>query len=379
MQENPIAKISKRWWTIAAIALVAFVLLTLLSATAESPTSQGSSYSNTPSGYGAWYAFMEKRGVKMQRWQRSLQELPVGKPTTLVRVMNRLVSEESAIYSQQSWVAKGNRLVILGVSAPPTEAAFSQKLDSKAGLVTIETTRRFPKNLDLKLLSSDAIPQKLLSDEFGAVAVSQKQGKGQLILVSTPYLAANAYQDAIGNYEFLAQLVAQDGNRVLVDEYIHGYKDRDVLVKEGKTQWESYLLKTPWLPVGLQLAVVLLVLIVAQNRRFGAPVIPESRAVDNSTAYIQAMAAVLYKAQNSEFVLEVVGKAEQLRIQQALGLGGQTLLDRQAIIQAWMQQTQRPANELASVLQFSDRPRKVSEPELKIWLSNLQIVRKYLP
>jgi hypothetical protein len=127
----------------------------------------------------------------------------------------------------------------------------------------------------------------------------------------------------------------------------------------------------------LQLAVLLVVLIVAQNRRFGWPVRPKSRTIDNSAAYMQAMAAVLHKAQSSEFVLEVVGKAEQLRIQKALGLGGQQLLDRKTIVTAWTQQTKRPATEILSVLQVS--PRKVSESELKLWLANLQTIRQYLP
>ncbi|NJL43185.1 MAG: hypothetical protein HC935_07320 [Pseudanabaena sp. SU_2_4] len=232
--------------------------------------------------------------------------------------------------------------------------------------MVIDTTKRFTDST------------KLLSDEFGAVVISKDEGKGEIILASTPHIAANAYQDAIGNYEFLAQLVTQDGHRVLVDEYTHGYKERDLIVKEGNEDWSAYLAKTPLLPAMLQLAVLLGVLIVAQNQRFGWPVRPKSRTVDNSAAYMQAMAAVLHKAQSSEFVLEVIGKAEQLRIQQALGLGGQQLLDRKTIVTAWIQQTKRPATEMLSVLQISERPRKVSESELKLWLANLQTIRQHL-
>jgi Domain of unknown function (DUF4350) len=368
MQINLMPKLSKRGWLIAAIALFTILLLTLFSASTGSPTSRGSSYSSAPDGYGAWYAFMQKRGVNIQRWQRPIQDLSNATPTpaTLLQVLSRLTPLEIAIAPEdRTWVAKGNRLVILGVNAPATEAAFSKSLPSKEGLVAIDTTRRFTN------------ATKLLGDEFGSVVISKNEGKGEIILASTPYIAANAYQDAIGNYEFLAQLVTKDGDRVLVDEYTHGYKDRDLIVKEGNEDWFAYLAKTPLLPGMLQLAVLLVVLIVAQNRRFGWPVQQKSRTVDNSAAYMQAMAAVLHKAQSSEFVLEVVGKAEQLRIQQALGLGGQQLLDRKTIVNAWIQQTKRPATEILSVLQVS--PRKVSESELKLWLANLQNIRQYLP
>jgi hypothetical protein len=388
MRTNPIGKISKlskRWWAIAAIAVLTTILLTFLSASGGSVISRGSSYSRTPSGYGAWYAFMEKRGTNIQRWQRSLADLGDRKSTTLVRVLSRLEPEGIAITKlERNWVALGNRLVILGIRTPATEAAFTKILESKAGMVSIDTTRRFTSNLNLTTSDSDKSVlrsghEKLLGDEFGAVVVSQSEGAGKLVLASTPHLAANAYQDAIGNYEFLAQLVTEGGNSAIVDEYIHGYKDRDLIAKEGKENWLGYLLGTPLLPATLQIAVVLLVLIVVLNRRFGAPIIPKSRAVDNSTAYIQAMATVLRKAESSEFVVETIAKAEQLRIQQALGLGGQTLVDRKAIANAWTQQTRRPASEILSVLQFSDRPRKVNEPELKTWLANLQIVRNNLP
>ncbi len=379
MQVNAMPKLSKRGWLIAAIAFLTIILLTLFSAAAGSPTSRGSSYSSTPDGYGAWYAFMENRGVDIQRWQRPIQDLSAststGNSTTLLQVLSRLTPTDIAIaLEERTWVSQGNRLVILGINAPATEASFSKSLPSKDGLVVIDTTKRF----------TDAT--KLLGDEFGAVVISKDEGNGEIILASTPHIAANAYQDAIGNYEFLAQLVTQDGHRVLVDEYTHGYKDRDLIVKEGNEEWHEYLTRTPLLPAMLQLAVLLVVLIVAQNQRFGWPVRPKSRTIDNSAAYMQAMAAVLHKAESSEFVLEVVGKAEQLRIQQALGLGSQQLLDHKTIVTAWIQQTKRPATEILSVLQVSggthpkgNRPRKVSESELKLWLTNLQTIRQYLP
>lgn len=384
MSVNSIGKISKRWWTIAAIAVLTTILLTFFSASGGSAISRGSSYSRTPSGYGAWYAFMEKRGNNIQRWQRSLTDLFDRKSTTLVRVLSRLEPEGIAITKlERDWVALGNRLVILGIRTPATDAAFTKTLESKAGMVSIDTTRRFTSNPNLTRDSDKSVwrpgREKLLGDPFGAVVVSQSQGAGKLVLASTPHLAANAYQDAIGNYEFLAQLVTEGGNSAIVDEYIHGYKDRDLIAKEGKEDWLGYLLRTPLLPATLQIAIVLLILIVALNRRFGAPVIPKSRAVDNSTAYIQAMATVLRKAESSEFVVETIAKAEQLRIQQALGLGGQTLVDRFAIANAWTQQTHRPASEILAVLQFSDRPRKVSESKLKTWLTNIQTVRDRLP
>ena len=85
--------------------------------------------------------------------------------------------------------------------------------------------------------------------------------------------------------------------------------------------------------------------------------------LDNSEAYIQALAGVLHKAGRSEFVLDGVGKHEQLQIQKALGLGS-TMLELDAIVAAWVQQTGRPAAELEEVLKARSRTQRISEQDL---------------
>jgi hypothetical protein len=100
--------------------------------------------------------------------------------------------------------------------------------------------------------------------------------------------------------------------------------------------------------------------------------------VNNSEAYIQALAAVLQKAESSEFVLEVVGKEEQVQLQKALFLG-QEQLDPQSLVNAWMQQTGRPAAELEQVLQMQSQKARIRETELLKWLGKWQQIRRHLP
>jgi hypothetical protein len=67
----------KAWknWGIVAIALGSLLLLTVIAAP-QNPRLSGSTYSHAPSGYGAWYEFMEQQGVSMQRWEQPFSELP---------------------------------------------------------------------------------------------------------------------------------------------------------------------------------------------------------------------------------------------------------------------------------------------------------------
>jgi hypothetical protein len=167
-------------------------------------------------------------------------------------------------------------------------------------------------------------------------------------------------------------------NPVWVDEYIHGHKDSEVIKREQREDIFSYLAKTPLFPAFVQGFVLLLVAIWALNRRFGKPLTLSAPVVDNSEAYIQALGGVLQKANSSEFILEVVGKEEQLQLQKALGLG-QVLLDHESLVDAWVLQTGRPATELEQLLQVQSRKRRMSETDLLTWLGNWEQIRRHLP
>ena len=478
---------NRRLWIFGAIAIGAIILITLLAAPASNKLNSGSTYNRAPDGYGAWYAFMSERGTPVQRWRKPFEDLANNKdakpPITLLRVYSNLTSprlsqsliEQELTEKERNWVESGNTLVILGVHQPVTEAPFSTRHTVEVGRVKIDTQRR----------KKDA-EEKLLGDRFGAIVWEESIGKGRVIFATTAHLAANAYQDYQGNYEFLAQLVSQSGvlgqqrtadnraianrptgnsqnsrwvdeyihgykdseliinreyannrstanrsagnsqsggsgqqgtigdrstanrptgnnqsggsgqqgttdnrstanrptdnsqNPVWVDEYIHGHKDSEVIKREQREDIFSYLAKTPLFPAFVQGFVLLLVAIWALNRRFGKPLTLSAPVVDNSEAYIQALGGVLQKANSSEFILEVVGKEEQLQLQKALGLG-QVLLDHKSLVDAWVLQTGRPATELEQLLQVQSRKRRMSETDLLTWLGNWEQIRRHLP
>lgn len=388
---------NRRLWVFGAIAIAAIILLTLLAAPANNKLSSGSTYSRAANGYGAWYAFMEKRGTPVKRWQKSFESLAnnqtIQPPVTLLRVNSELAG--SNVYkTERNWVEKGNTLVILGVRQPVTAAPFSTLHETETGSVKIDTRRR-----------DKLFKEQRLGDRFGSIVWQEKMGKGQVIYATTPHFAANAYQDFPGNYEFLAQLVTQSEvrsiqNPVWVDEYIHGYKDPVLTCQERGSQggtspgkgkgsgnidcepqkpsiW-SYLAKTPLYPAFVQGLILLLVALWAGNRRFGKPITLPSPEVNNSEAYIQALAGVLQKAESSEFILEVVGKDEQLQLQKALCLG-QEQLDHQSLVNAWAQQTGRPATELEQVLQIQSQKPRMRETDLLSWLRKWEEIRRHLP
>ena len=378
-------RLSRRQITILAIALAAIILLTLLFAPVGSEQRSGSTYDRSPSGYGAWYAYMQEQGKPLKRWQQPAEALfqpngeagtdstpnrKIARPQTPITLL-RIDTDIELSAASEAWVKQGNVLVLVGAiaDASVTQAPFTSDVASPGGIVRIATSRRYRP-------SSESTP--LLQDSFGTVVSQQNLGKGRLISVITTDLAANAYQDFRANYELLAKLVTEPSYPIWVDEYLHGYKDSEEQNNTaGEADLFSYLMRTPLSVLAIQAIAFLLVLIWGQNRRLGLPERVEAPTVNNSEAYIQALAGVLHKAGGSEFVLETLGKAEQLDIQKALGLGTSPLpIDD--LIAAWSQHGQ-PADPLQTLLRTAARHRRVSEAELSQWLETMNTVRSQLP
>lgn len=391
-------QLSRRQVSGLAIAIVILILLTVLFAPRSGGNlrQRGSTYNRAPDGYGAWFAYMAQQGSPIERWRKPISLLtnpdgdtakqyvvngkvpvPAG-PITLIQVSNGVDSMRPLT----DWVKAGNIQVLLGSRpAPATKAPFTADLPSRFGRIRIQTSRRYSLGRSPDSAAA-AAPTALLEDSFGAVVWQQNVGKGRIIYATTPYLAANAYQDFQGNYELLTDIVKATQLPLWIDEFSHGYVDPPPRTETGKPAPKrdvlSYLRETPLSLVALQLLVFLGVMFWGQNRRFGAPqsVLPPS--LDNSAAYIQAMAGVLHKAECSEFVVATVGKAEQLAIQKALGLG-QTLLSPEALAVAWEQQTGQSPADLVSVLAAAEGDRPLSETELQTWIKTIQTLRTQLP
>ncbi|MDZ8185630.1 MAG: DUF4350 domain-containing protein [Nostoc sp. ChiSLP02] len=361
-------KRSNRVAWMGAIALAAIVLLTLLAAPNGTKINAGSTYNRAPNGYGAWYAFMEQQGVSIKRWQKPFSEIQSqNTPVTFLQIGSDLRDPRLDI-DEIDWIEKGNTLVILGAKGRVTEADFSTVQKSPQGDIKIDTSRR-NKNINQKEIE--------LGDRFGAIVWQEEYKQGKAIFSTTPYLAANAYQDNLSNFKYLADLVKQKGNTIVVDEYIHGYKDADVRQKEREGDLSSFFAKTPLYPIFIQVSILILALIWAQNRRFGKPVTLETPVADNSEAYIQALALVLQKADTTDFVIEMVGKQEQLQLQKALGLG-QIPLEHQALLNIWKEKTGASTAELDAVLKLQSRKQPTSEQELLSWLGkwrNIRLIR----
>ncbi|MGK7931463.1 MAG: DUF4350 domain-containing protein [Microcystaceae cyanobacterium] len=373
----------RRSLILSLIALGVVLLLTFVFAPTQSSVTQGSTYGRRSADYGAWYQWMSDRNIDIEQWRKPFNRLPTEKPLTLIRVHGNLIDTLSE--EEQNWVKKGNNLILLGIRKPVTSAPFKSTHSTPHGKVLIETTRRYnrikdsfltinhPNQPNIKLANLSA--ETLLGDEFGAIVSRLSWGKGELILATTPDLGANAYQNAAGNYEFLKEIVTQSGYPIFIDEYLHGYRDTETLTEEvGENLW-SYLQKTPFWLVFIQLIIILVVMLWAKNRSFGRLKTIDSPIVNNSRSYIDALAGALEKAEQHDFVMKTIAKDEKNKLTEQLGIKSESSASLTPLINSWSQKTGKSSQDLRSLLQLPKTQSRVKRSELAKWLEKWQTIR----
>lgn len=283
--------IRKRLWLWIAIALGMVLLLVIIPT--QSQSQAGSSYYSGPSGYSAWYDWLTSQNISIKRSLQPYQNLTSDSPVTLIQVYPQTID---SVFTD--WVSTGNTLVILGFTAPAAGVNFTTLQPTNVGYVRIDSRRRFQGD-QTKIL---------LGDDYGAIAWESIIGKGKVIYLTTPFLAANAYQDYLPNYQFLAQIVTEGNKPIWFDEYIHGYRDSDQTYSESKETLFTYL-QSAWLfPLFIQLIILALLAVWTGLHPLGLPVSLTKPKPNNTLVYIQAMAKVLEKANKPEYIREATAK-----------------------------------------------------------------------
>jgi len=329
-----------------ALAAVILVILLVLSA----PDQQaGSTYSRSHKGYRSWYDYMLEQGHTIKRWQQPYSELQ-GYNQTLIRITPSLedAREQAPTWDGfSSWVKQGNTVILLTWDGPVTAAPFSSDLQSEAGAVRIDTTRR------QTLASRD---DSKLQDDYGSVVWSQSLGKGQMIFATYPWLGANIYADQPGNYPFLEQLVPES-QTLWMDEWLHGYRDTpnpaDADLRNPDNLW-WYFAQTPVAALAVQVFLLILVGIWGHNHRFGVPLRLPQTTQDNSQQYIQALAGTLNHAHQHEVVLNQLSQFLRQSLAQRLGLTSRLesqLPTDDALAAQWSVVSGRNDQELLELLQ----------------------------
>jgi hypothetical protein len=134
----------------------------------------------------------------------------------------------------------------------------------------------------------------LLANDAGLAAIAYPLGKGTVIAVTSPALFSNLHLGSGDNARFAYNVIAGNGP-VAFDEYVHGYND-------GLSFWGA--LPVPVRAATYVLGAILLIGLIGANVPF-APTIPlEPPDERDSSAYIDAMAALMRRARAARAAID---------------------------------------------------------------------------
>jgi hypothetical protein len=274
-------KLSRDGW-LGVLVLLMLVAVTAAAALQQSqePTIDYLSTSSNPKGVLALKLWLKELGYETSESTPTSFDLTQNVKTIFI-LQPIIVVSENEWKLIDKWVEAGGILVLAGDNFQTIPALehfnFSRtSLQSQAKELSVTAplmkspsfASKVPVQTDYVLgtTRTDFVP--LLSVDGLPVIVSFEQGKGRVILSSTPYLFSNlALKDDV-TATLVLNIVALAGQRGIVwfDEWHHGFQSASII---GPGQWLQH---TPGGHALLFVVGVIFVALLLQGRAFGRPI-----------------------------------------------------------------------------------------------------------
>lgn len=301
---------------VLAVALIA-VLSSLRAANTAAHHSEPSTRDTGASGYAALYDLLAREGVRVDRFEQPVAQLPASRGTLVLAgdgALDAAAPSPDAVKFLDAWVRGGGRLVILdGVVSRGTRRALGLPLaQSMTSSALAVTACGFPPHLRGAPVSGTyaaAYPAAcradratLLASGSHAGAMLYRRGRGLIALFSTSTPFDNLHLAQRANAAVAYALFA--GAPVFFDERVHGYA-------AGRSFWE--VLPPPvHIAIALAIAAVLLA-IAGANLPFAPPLDMRAPQERDSGAYMASIARMLERGGAShEAIARIAARCEQL-------------------------------------------------------------------
>jgi Domain of unknown function (DUF4350) len=291
----------------AIIGLLAFGRQSALDAL---PHSTYSTNDTGPNGYQALYNVLHASGVGVSRFSRVLGVLDPSVGTLVISTYaidpldSRKAMDSHDKASLKEFVERGGRLVVLDDDFEAENdiipgVALSQHATAPAAIPIARDrytagVRSIAAPIDAAFPFTTHTGVPLLANDAGIVALAYPLGKGTIIAITAPQLFSNAHIASADNARFAYDVISGHGP-VAFDEYVHGFDD-------DLSFWAA-LPKPVQASVWIVGAIVLIGLLGA-NVPFAPSVPLDPPEERDSSAYINAMAALMRKARAARAAIE---------------------------------------------------------------------------
>jgi hypothetical protein len=222
---------------IAGIAFIALLVMGFLLAPSSADAKLATTYSTASEGARAAYLLLAESGYRVERWQRPASDLKPEEHTVLIIADPVVVPDASERKAVGRFIAAGGRVIangIVGAGFLPEDASSINLLREKPwtefpALMPSPLTRAAPR-ITLAPVAAwgnrYGIPLYGKGDDIVAARLVHGQGDAIWLAAATPLTNAGLKQS--GNLEFLLAAIGdRDRTRVLFDEYVHGFDERE--------------------------------------------------------------------------------------------------------------------------------------------------------
>lgn len=309
-----------------------------------------STYHSGPTGTRALYDFLSESGFRVIRWREAPDRLLTSganiRSLVIVGSTQLPFSEEQA-EPILTWVERGGRLILIDrdppsfllprsgdwlinmkgyrfpfgdvdpadpkamtqtVSAiqPVQPTIFTQNIQAVqpsqfAARVRITPTKPVAgeeeTDFEKQEMKISPAPVVHVADEQGPLLVDYPHGAGRIVILSDPYLVANAGVELRDNLQLAVNTIASVDGLIAFDEYHQG---RGVT----KNALATYFAGTPVLPIAAQIVLLILLILWTRGRRFGRALPLTQVDRRSSLEFVASMAELQERSRAFDLAIE---------------------------------------------------------------------------
>jgi hypothetical protein len=311
-------------YVLGALALMAILLaLTYAFAPAPAPQSYGfpSTYAADWTGTKAAYELLEDHGYRVERWEKSPEQLPSSRPGDVLILVDPFEGGSSSeVAAIRRFVVDGGRILAMGANArqvvPDLQAAGAADYDPEtktfSALLPSSITRSAP---EITMSSPDTFTSsphpwlELYGKGDQIAVVSYRVGKGELIWWASASLLTNGMIREKNNLEFFLNCVGSKATaHIYWDEYFHG----------SRASVYSYFAKGPLPWAGLQVLIAFLAVVLTFSRRSGAMRLPATESRLSPLEFVETLGDLYQSAHASPAAVGVAYRRFRLALSRKL-------------------------------------------------------------
>jgi hypothetical protein len=317
------------------VGLVLVVIAALLTSSGN-VESVPTTYSVGSGGARAAYLLLGAAGVPVERWERSVRDLPSGAKTTLILAEPQGIPSAAERAAVARFIEGGGRVIATGlagalflpqqaVGPDPVAGLTWARLESRAPsfitraapAITLAPAAYWDANVFAVPLYGDSRVPGAVDHDSKLRVVEYNAGAGDVVWWASATPLTNAGIREPGNLEFLVACLGPTPERVLWDESFHGH---------GPSASVS-VIDSPFTWVGLQLALIAVAILLTYARRSG-PVVPTP--TDNRLSpleFVRTLGSLYGRAGAASVAVDVAYQRLRYQLTRHLGAPGDTSVD----------------------------------------------------